>query len=172
MEVHLRGVKLQSDELEEGSQFVRRFAVSIRDVEVYNLHNYWIHSLFPSLKRSRIKSWLQTSTSSCATMLTILVNQSPRWSFLKWRLVLKKQKHHLSLLTSLNFLQCVRPDMLLKTEEWRMKVKVLPLRFYIDQDALEFFIRFFANSEASSFLPESEPLYFRMFRFSFCILRC
>jgi len=57
--------------------------------------------------------------------------------------------------------------MLLKTEEWRMKVKVLPLRFYIDQDALEFFIRFFANSEASSFLPESEPLYFRMFRFSF-----
>src|SRR5690242_1003992 len=34
MEVHVRGLKLQGDELEAGSQYVRRFAVSLRDLDV------------------------------------------------------------------------------------------------------------------------------------------
>ncbi|KAG0236113.1 autophagy- protein 2 [Actinomortierella wolfii] len=40
----------------------------------------------------------------------------------------------------------VRPVLAASTVEYRVKVRVLPLRLYIDQDALMFLIRFFAQS--------------------------
>ncbi|KAL6078786.1 Autophagy protein, variant 2 [Balamuthia mandrillaris] len=59
-------------------------------------------------------------------------------------------------------MECVRPDApVSNTEEWRMKVAILPLRFYVDQDALEFLGRYFSRMEQSPLIPETEPMYFQ-----------
>jgi hypothetical protein len=60
-------------------------------------------------------------------------------------------------------MECVRPDRAAKpeAEEWRLKVRSLPLRLYIDQDALEFLVQYFSAMEGSPVIPEGEPLYFR-----------
>lgn len=60
-------------------------------------------------------------------------------------------------------MECVRPDRAAKpeAEEWRLKVRSLPLRLYIDQDALEFLVQYFSAMEGSPIIPEGEPLYFQ-----------
>lgn len=59
--------------------------------------------------------------------------------------------------------QSVRPDHQTKPEdeEWRIKVRSLPIRLYLDQDALEFLVQYFSLMESSPVIPEGEPLYFR-----------
>jgi hypothetical protein len=60
-------------------------------------------------------------------------------------------------------MECVRPDLVAKpeAEEWRLKVRSLPLRLYIDQDALEFLVHYFSAMEGSPVIPEGDPPYFR-----------
>jgi hypothetical protein len=59
-------------------------------------------------------------------------------------------------------MESVLPDLSRpEREEWRLSVRVLPLRFYIDQEALEFLTRFFSGMESSHNLPETEPIYFQ-----------
>ncbi|CAG8460243.1 5160_t:CDS:10 [Ambispora gerdemannii] len=55
-------------------------------------------------------------------------------------------------------LQCVRPVPTDPSEEFRLKTRLLPLRFHIDQDALNFVIRFFSfqNTSSKTSAPKSE----------------
>ncbi|CAG8459179.1 6978_t:CDS:10 [Ambispora leptoticha] len=53
-------------------------------------------------------------------------------------------------------LQCVRPVPTEPSEEFRLKTRLLPLRFHIDQDALNFIIRFFSFQATSSKIPVSK----------------
>eukprot|EP01087_Luapelamoeba_hula_P015738 TRINITY_DN4738_c0_g1_i2.p1 TRINITY_DN4738_c0_g1~~TRINITY_DN4738_c0_g1_i2.p1 ORF type:complete len:2111 (-),score=286.45 TRINITY_DN4738_c0_g1_i2:26-6358(-) len=62
-------------------------------------------------------------------------------------------------------MECVRPDLRVKLfEEWRLRVKVLPLRLYVDSDALEFLAKFAMSFEENPSLPKAEqPIYFQHF---------
>ncbi|CAG8437791.1 15278_t:CDS:10 [Acaulospora morrowiae] len=61
-------------------------------------------------------------------------------------------------------LQSVRPLPSDPVEELRLKAKFLPLRFYIDQDALNFIIRFFAYQDSNINSPSAEDdTYFQHF---------
>ncbi|CAG8442536.1 10645_t:CDS:10 [Acaulospora colombiana] len=61
-------------------------------------------------------------------------------------------------------LQSVRPLPSDPVEEFRLKAKLLPLRFYVDQDALNFIIGFFSYQDPSVNSPKTEDdTYFQHF---------
>eukprot|EP00005_Dracoamoeba_jomungandri_P003942 CAMPEP_0174259098 /NCGR_PEP_ID=MMETSP0439-20130205/7983_1 /TAXON_ID=0 /ORGANISM="Stereomyxa ramosa, Strain Chinc5" /LENGTH=2118 /DNA_ID=CAMNT_0015342867 /DNA_START=80 /DNA_END=6436 /DNA_ORIENTATION=+ len=124
MEIFLKGIKFQMDNVSEGTQYVQRFALGIKDIEIQD-----------HITSSELNKFM------CYDL------DSPREIGMSMFYV---------------EMECVRPDpKILENEEWRMKVNILPLRFYIDQDALEFMVKFFSATEPSPLIPETEPMYFQ-----------
>ncbi|RIB23489.1 hypothetical protein C2G38_843653 [Gigaspora rosea] len=65
-------------------------------------------------------------------------------------------------------LKSVRPVPTDPAEEFRLKAKLLPLRFYIDQDALNFVIKFFSYKGPTNDIPHQnqntdDEIYFQLF---------